>query len=126
MVVSIGELSTKYALDEKGMVVLDKIEVAADKVKTTVQDAKAKTSAVVEEGKQVASNAYQAGKDAASARTQQLVESSNRPLNHFLDLAEIVVDKILPPPLQQAPSETPSDAPLIPSSEVCSSSLLPD
>lgn len=98
VVVSLGELSEKYALDEKGMVVLDKVEAAAAKVQSTVEGAKAK----VEETKQVAATAYQAGKDAAAAKTQQLVQTGNRPLNHFLDLAEIVVDKILPPTLQPA------------------------
>lgn len=81
-------LNEKYNLDEKGVRALDKAERTAEGLKAAASDAKTKVVGVVTESKDMA---------------QSFIETNPRPFNQLLDVTETLVNKILPPALQQQP-----------------------
>jgi len=78
-------LNEKYKLDEKGVQALEKGEKTVEGLKVAAADAKNKVVGVAVESKDIATG---------------LIEKHPRPFNSLLDVTETIVNKILPPSLQ--------------------------
>jgi hypothetical protein len=90
----IGNLNEKYKLDEKGVQALEKGEKTVEGLKVAAADAKNKVVGVAVESKDMATG---------------LIEKHPRPFNSLLDVTESIVNKILPPSLQDGNQPPKSD-----------------